>query len=55
MGKICSRCNYHIEEKPDLTVGCEHEFYLDVETAKTGDNSIKWRCKKCLEVKYTND
>ena len=36
---------------------CQHDFYLEPEhtTVSSNANSRKWRCRKCLEVKYTDD
>ena len=56
MGKICPRCNYPIEDKGYfLPIGCQHEFELSMDNLDTSGTSKKWRCKKCLEVKYTYD
>ena len=55
MGKICPRCNYHIEDEPQPWVGCQHEFDLAMDNLNTSGTSKKWRCKKCLEVRYTHD
>ena len=62
MGKICPQCNYHfpdgaVYQQPQI-YGCQHDFYMESErlTATTGvDNKNKWRCRRCLEVRYTND
>ena len=36
-------------------VGCQHEFDLAMDNLNTSGTSKKWRCKKCLEVRYTHD
>lgn len=64
MGKICPQCGYHQPENTPMPqiydYSCQHEYeYMVVNnpTQPTTSNvqQIKWRCKKCLDVKYTTD
>lgn len=61
MGKICPQCKYHFPDEPVYQhppiFGCQHDYVREhqEETSSTQLPQTKWRCKKCLEVKYTND
>ena len=33
---------------------CQHDFYEEI-VAVTSDTKRKWSCRRCLEVRYTND
>ena len=71
MENVCPGCGcrFTTEYMPNnsyssyLPFGCQHEFGIeDYGPDKTTTNipnscltQKKWRCKKCLEVRYTND
>ena len=59
MGKICPQCGSHLPDETlfhnPLPTGCQHEFSLSMDNLDTSGTSKKWRCNKCLEVRYTND
>ena len=63
MGKICPQCNYHFPEGESYYspfTGCQHEFVLEyqdnpITNSNPKTTTTKWRCRKCLEVRYTND
>jgi hypothetical protein len=56
--KVCKHEKCPYEQKPL----CVHEFIIEPkiptdhgQTSYFRDNTIKWRCRKCLEVRYTMD
>jgi len=60
MGKICPKCSFHMPENTEYwhitSDGCEHDF--DIEPGiHVSSNTLekKWRCKKCLVMKFTYD
>ena len=61
MGKICPRCNYHIDDDENNSTGktyfgCKHNYLLVVGNSVSSNASEKkWRCSKCLETKITYD
>lgn len=48
-GFDCNFCERNKKEK------CEHDFELKDYFASTNRIYKEWRCKKCLEVKYTDE
>ena len=61
MGKICPRCNYHIDDDENYSNGkiyfeCQHDYRLEAgNTISSNTLEKKWRCNKCLETKITYD
>jgi hypothetical protein len=56
MGKICPQCGYHFADEPiyqePSPSTCQHQFYIEYDSPTSPQ--VKWRCKKCSEVRYTN-
>ena len=60
MGKICPQCNYHFPDEPIYQYppkfGCEHNFVDDTITGEASSGTTRrWRCTRCLEIRYTNE
>lgn len=62
MGKICPQCGYHFPDEATYQwpppIDCQHDWQQELLNQKeltSNADIIKWRCKKCLGVKYTYD
>lgn len=57
-GYVCPICGSWVtigEFHGHLSLLCEHDFHEDMSNQTSSGTARKWRCRKCLEVRYTYD